>query len=656
MMASSSSDQDGAYQRLPLDQHGEQDYRNDNDKASDSEDDEVIGRDETYDDDDDYSDDDSAYYPEDDASSWKEFVVWSAWRQHAVAILIAVVAIGCATAFQRSQFLYSTAPRTTHYVSPVYDTSPNNNNDNHKPSRHEHLDGYHRTASISFCGTLTSKVDQQLEMMDFHIDRESIPSVLLHYVADALEDDDYARVLGKPPSQQIPPPNAIRLDDYHCLRQLEDSAEKSYVVGWTYFYQPPSYVDMFPEVAEQEAFALTTENNKRRRAPKPASLTFTGFAAKFINLSPDPVLLHWDGKGGHANAAKLVGTIAPFDSLGTATTPGQSFSVSPVYDTSHALDRWVVTTDDAVVVYEDLSKQDNGWTLMDHQLYQMQLANLEFAKHYLIASHRTWLGQFPRPMPVHPMHPAQYVGQTYPMQVTDGKDRLQELQLQVLSVTPRVLSIDDFLSAAECDALIRMAQAQGMKGSTLYTGGGQQQQYQRDTATRSSTNTWLERDTNEMTDRIYQRAAKLLNMKESLLQQPPYFEEDHDSDAPHHDYMSHSVAESLQVLRYEPGQEYTAHHDFVYPSMRHRYQPTRYATLLLYLNDDFEGGQTNFPRAINPSQHDGLTVTPSKGKAVLFYNMLPDGNVDDLSQHQALPVTQGEKWLANLWIWDPVIN
>ena len=90
--------------------------------------------------------------------------------------------------------------------------------------------------------------------------------------------------------------------------------------------------------------------------------------------------------------------------------------------------------------------------------------------------------------------------------------------------------------------------------------------------------------------------------------------------------------------------------------MRHRYQPTRYATLLLYLNDNFGGGQTNFPRAINPTHHDGLTVTPQKGKAVLFYNMLPDGNVDDLSQHQALPVTEGEKWLANLWIWDPVIN
>jgi hypothetical protein len=26
---------------------------------------------------------------------------------------------------------------------------------------------------------------------------------------------------------------------------------------------------------------------------------------------------------------------------------------------------------------------------------------------------------------------------------------------------------------------------------------------------------------------------------------------------------------------------------------------------------------------------------------------------DDLSLHAALPVTRGEKWLANFWIWDP---
>jgi len=42
---------------------------------------------------------------------------------------------------------------------------------------------------------------------------------------------------------------------------------------------------------------------------------------------------------------------------------------------------------------------------------------------------------------------------------------------------------------------------------------------------------------------------------------------------------------------------------------------------------------------------------PEIGKAVLFYSQLPDGNLDDFSQHAALPVTEGEKWLINLWVW-----
>ena len=45
----------------------------------------------------------------------------------------------------------------------------------------------------------------------------------------------------------------------------------------------------------------------------------------------------------------------------------------------------------------------------------------------------------------------------------------------------------------------------------------------------------------------------------------------------------------------------------------------------------------------------GFKVEPRKGSAVLFYNLLEDGNGDDLSLHAALPVWKGEKWLANFW-------
>jgi len=58
------------------------------------------------------------------------------------------------------------------------------------------------------------------------------------------------------------------------------------------------------------------------------------------------------------------------------------------------------------------------------------------------------------------------------------------------------------------------------------------------------------------------------------------------------------------------------------------------------------------PRVIQ-SFHE-LQVVPKAGKAVLFYSQLPDGNMDDFSQHAAKPIVDGEKWLINLWVWDPV--
>jgi len=72
-------------------------------------------------------------------------------------------------------------------------------------------------------------------------------------------------------------------------------------------------------------------------------------------------------------------------------------------------------------------------------------------------------------------------------------------------------------------------------------------------------------------------------------------------------------------------------------------QPSRFATILFYLNDDMEGGETSFPLWLNAETSDALLVKPERGKAVLFYNMLPDGNYDELSQHAATPVKKGEK-------------
>ena len=110
--------------------------------------------------------------------------------------------------------------------------------------------------------------------------------------------------------------------------------------------------------------------------------------------------------------------------------------------------------------------------------------------------------------------------------------------------------------------------------------------------------------------------------------------------------QSSENAEELQVVRYEPGQQYQPHHDFSDAGVVHQ----RFLTLLLYIQPATEGGATSFPKA---HAGRGLRVKPPKGSGVLFYSMLPDGNGDDLSLHAGEPVTVGRKWVCNLWVWDP---
>ena len=72
-------------------------------------------------------------------------------------------------------------------------------------------------------------------------------------------------------------------------------------------------------------------------------------------------------------------------------------------------------------------------------------------------------------------------------------------------------------------------------------------------------------------------------------------------------------------------------------------------------DDGLQGGETTFPRAITTEYHNRVKVPSQSGKAVLFYNVLPDRNMDDLSQPSGGKVVSGGKYVANIWVWDPII-
>jgi prolyl 4-hydroxylase len=199
------------------------------------------------------------------------------------------------------------------------------------------------------------------------------------------------------------------------------------------------------------------------------------------------------------------------------------------------------------------------------------------------------------------------------------------MELVVASATPKVFTISSFLSGYECDEIIRLAKPEA-KDSLIgdFKSGGASV-----SSTRTSKNSWLPRTLNTVTETLSLRAADLMNINEELL-------------------YTHANSEDLQVVHYSAGQKYDPHNDWSGSRPQ-----SRFLTLLLYLNDmdgPDAGGETAFPKG---AEGRGFKVTPRRGTAVLFYNLLEDGNGDDLALHAALPVTSGEKWAANFWVWDP---
>lgn len=96
--------------------------------------------------------------------------------------------------------------------------------------------------------------------------------------------------------------------------------------------------------------------------------------------------------------------------------------------------------------------------------------------------------------------------------------------------------------------------------------------------------------------------------------------------------------EHLHILRYGVGQEFKPHVDW-----SEGIDNQRIKTALVYLNEEFEGGETFFPKA-------DLKVKGETGDAIVFRNASDNGEPDRNAIHAGLPVTSGVKLIASRWI------
>jgi tetratricopeptide (TPR) repeat protein len=242
--------------------------------------------------------------------------------------------------------------------------------------------------------------------------------------------------------------------------------------------------------------------------------------------------------------------------------------------------------------------------------------------------------------------------------VRNDVQTLNLLEMRCISERPLLFEISQLLTNEECDHIL--SRAEPLLQSSHVMGEGARSSSPSDTTSepyRRSANAWLSRD-----EVLIQMQSRV-----SLLSGLPF---------PYVQIMS----EDLQVIKYDSNGQFKLHQD------SSQFHP-RLLTALVYLQDSDDdaatGGETWFPFApgskhrnenedqltsidealasIQSSLHEeerfpertperGAVVKPRKGKAVLFFNHLPDGRIDPAALHSGRKLLEGTKWAANYWI------
>lgn len=182
--------------------------------------------------------------------------------------------------------------------------------------------------------------------------------------------------------------------------------------------------------------------------------------------------------------------------------------------------------------------------------------------------------------------------------------------------SPHLVVLDGFLSAAECDHLVALAQPRLATSMTVDPATGADAL----NPNRTSLGMFLNVRETALVAKVERRIAQLLNWPEEN-------------------------GEPMQVLRYLPGAQYTPHYDYFDPSTPGAAHVARggqrVATFLMYLREPESGGATSFPDI-------GLEIMPRRGSAVFFAYPTPDPSSRTL--HGGRPVAAGEKWVATKWL------
>jgi len=177
-----------------------------------------------------------------------------------------------------------------------------------------------------------------------------------------------------------------------------------------------------------------------------------------------------------------------------------------------------------------------------------------------------------------------------------------------------VKEIKGFLSKKQCQALVEMIEANNVRSSVVV--GGTDRSGVSETRTSSTSNL---APNNLIVKSIHQKIADNLG-------------------------LDIKKGEDLQGQKYEPGQYFKEHNDYFSGDAYDKHclsSGNRTFTFMIYLNEDFEGGGTYFPKLEK-------TIKPELGKAVVWQNTI-DGEPQPDTMHEGTTITKGVKYIITSW-------
>ncbi len=169
----------------------------------------------------------------------------------------------------------------------------------------------------------------------------------------------------------------------------------------------------------------------------------------------------------------------------------------------------------------------------------------------------------------------------------------------------RIWAIYDFFTPEECAAQIAFSESEGYEDAPISTYNGPR------LAKEVRDNMRVMCDDPEFAAKLFERAKPFVPATMKV-------------------YKAVGLNERFRYYRYEDGQTFKKHYDGAYFRSDEEYSQL---TFMIYLNEDFEGGETKF---YDDWGNLTVAVKPQKGMALVF---------EHEQLHEGAPVTAGRKYV-----------